>query len=291
MPEKKVNRKHKDTLFRVIFGEHKDHALALYNAINKTDYTDVDQLKIISLEDALYIDIKNDVGYLFHDVLNLIEHQSTFSPNMPLRGLGYFADIYQRYVSDTYGDSAAVNSSRLLKLPAPKYYVFYNGETAREEETELRLSDAYNGAGDLEVVAHMVNINKGYSRALLDACEPLYGYSELIARIRSNKEKGLSIDESVQTAMESCIEDGILEDILRTERDKVANILYRGLTEAEKKKLARLELEYAEERGRSEARFEDVDSLITSGLAAKEKACEVLGVPLEDYNAYLEDKA
>ena len=68
MAKKSANRKYKDSLFRVIFGEHKEHALSLYNAINKTNYTDVDELKIITLEDALYIDIKNDVGFIFHDV-------------------------------------------------------------------------------------------------------------------------------------------------------------------------------------------------------------------------------
>ncbi|MBR3330227.1 MAG: hypothetical protein IKG25_03310 [Mogibacterium sp.] len=100
MPDNNVNREYKDTLFRLIFGEHKSYALALYNAVNHTDYTDESEIKIKTLRDALYVDVKNDVGYVFHDVMNLIEHQATFNPNMPLRGLGYFADMYKEYISD-----------------------------------------------------------------------------------------------------------------------------------------------------------------------------------------------
>ena len=74
MSKKQMNRQYKDTLFKIIFGEHKEHALALYNAINKTDYTDLENLKIITLEDALYIDVKNDVGYIFHLVTLLFEN-------------------------------------------------------------------------------------------------------------------------------------------------------------------------------------------------------------------------
>ena len=178
MAGRKVNRKHKDTLFHIIFGQHKEHALALYNAINNTDYDDVEELKIVTLEDALYIDIKNDVGYIFHDVMTLIEQQSTYNPNMPLRGLGYFADSLKEYVSEAFRKTSIVYSDRQIHIPTPRYYVLYNGGREQPESTELRLSDSYDGKGDVEVTAHMLNINIGHNKSLLDACEPLWGYSE-----------------------------------------------------------------------------------------------------------------
>ena len=317
MPKTQTNRNHKDTLFRLIFGEHKEYALALYNAINNSNYTDVDNLKIITLEDALYIDVKNDVGYIFHDVMNLIEQQSTFTPNMPLRGLGYFSDSYKEFVSETYRNASAIYSRKLLKIPTPRFYVLYNG-TEDQEDQELRLSSAYEGEGDVEVVAHMININIGRNAGLLETCKPLKDYSELINRIRTQKQAGHADDEAVSIAVNTCIEEGILVEILKKERDKVENILIRGLTEEEKKELERLDREYyretgyeegrekgleegreegreqgleeGREQGISEAKFEDVEALAAEGTFTAEKACEILGVSYEDYLAHISEK-
>lgn len=313
MSKKHTNRRYKDTLFKIVFGEHKEHALALYNAINKTDYTDLENLKIITLEDALYIDVKNDVGYIFHDIMNLIEQQSTFSPNMPLRGLGYFSDSYKEYVSETYRDSAVIYSRKLLKLPTPRFYVLYNG-TEEQDDQELRLSSAYEGEGDLEVVAHMININIGHNIALLEACKPLKDYSELINRIRVQKQSGHSDEEAVSAAVNSCIKEGILAEILKKERDKVENILIRGLTEEEKKKLEMLDREYYRETGYNEgleqglkdgfnkgheqgleqgleqgsyqARMEGVSSLVADGKYDENEACNIMGVSIDQYREH-----
>ena len=311
MSDNNVNREYKDTLFRLIFGEHKSYALALYNAVNHTDYTDESELKIKTLRDALYVDVKNDVGYVFHDVMNLIEHQATFNPNMPLRGLGYFADMYKEYISEVFKDSSGLYSDKRIHLPTPRYFVLYNGVREMQDDLDLKLSDAYDNAGDIEVIAHMLNINKGHNRALLDGCRPLKDYAELIDRIRNYKAQGCSNEEAVSRAMHSCIKDGVLEEVLRRERDKVENILIRGLTEEEKKKLERLNQEYYREeglakgmeeglakgmeeglakgmeeglaKGRKATKLEDVDKLVASGVMDAAKACEILGVPYDEY--------
>lgn len=90
---KLVNREYKDRLFKLVFREKKD-LLELYNAINDTEYDNLDDIEINTLEDVVYMGMKNDISFLVTDVLNLYEHQSTFSPNLPLRGLLYFADLY-----------------------------------------------------------------------------------------------------------------------------------------------------------------------------------------------------
>ena len=267
MPDTKVNRTYKDTVFRVIFGEYREHALALYNAINKTDYTDVDELKIITLEDALYIGVKNDVGYIFHDVMALIEQQATFSPNMPLRGLDYFASSLKEYISEKYDKPSILYTERLVRIPTPRYYVLYNGREDQPEEQELRLSDAYDGEGDVEVIVHMLNINIGHNDSLLNACEPLHGYSELVSRIRANKAKGMTDREAVDKAVDSCISDGILVDVLKKERDKVASILLRGLTEEEKKEVERINREYHIELATKEGLEKGMAEGLEKGMA------------------------
>ncbi len=98
MTDAKVNRKYKDRLFRLRFGTeaYKEDMLSLYNALNKTAYTDVEDLSITTIEDAIYICMKNDVSLLLDGNLSLWEQQSTLNPNMPLRGLMYFGNLYSR---------------------------------------------------------------------------------------------------------------------------------------------------------------------------------------------------
>jgi predicted transposase/invertase (TIGR01784 family) len=291
MPDNNINREYKDTLFRLIFGEHKKYALALYNAVNHTDYTDESELVVKTLRDALYVDVKNDVGYVFHDIMNLIEHQASFNPNMPLRGLGYFADMYKEYISEAFRASSVLYSEKLVHLPTPRYFVLYNGIREMQDDLDLKLSDAYDNKGDIEVIAHMLNINKGHNKTLLEACRPLKDYAELIDRIRGQKAQGCTNEEAVSTAMNSCIEDGVLEEFLRKERDKVENILIRGLTEEEKKEVERINQEYYKEQGieqglvegRTLTKLEDVDKLVASGVLDPIKACEILGVSYDEY--------
>ncbi len=97
MEKTKTRRSYKDSLFRMVFRE-KTELLSLYNAINGTDYDDPEALTVTTIEDALYIRIKNDISFLIENVMNLYEEQSSWNPNMPLRGLFYFSNIYQGYV-------------------------------------------------------------------------------------------------------------------------------------------------------------------------------------------------
>ena len=90
----RVNRRYKDRLFRFLFRNKRD-LLELYNAVNGSAYTDPEDLEIITLEDVIFMKMKNDLSFMVYDQLNLYEHQSTFSPNMPLRGLLYFAQQYE----------------------------------------------------------------------------------------------------------------------------------------------------------------------------------------------------
>ena len=116
MTKAKANRAHKDRLFRLIFREKKD-LLSLYNAVNRSHYQNPDELEVRTLKDVLYLSMKNDLAFLIKNELNLYEAQSTFNPNMPLRGLSYFSRLYQGYVESRKLD---VYSSGKIILPAPR---------------------------------------------------------------------------------------------------------------------------------------------------------------------------
>ena len=77
-----VNREYKDSLFKIVFGDSKENALALYNAINGTDYGDPEKITIVTIKNAVYIRIENDVAFIVDDVMNLCEHQSSCNPNI-----------------------------------------------------------------------------------------------------------------------------------------------------------------------------------------------------------------
>lgn len=93
-----ANRNYKDRLFRFVFNNKKD-LLDLYNAINGTNYDNPEELEVNTLENVLYLSMTNDLSFLIDAELNLYENQSTYNPNMPMRGLLYFAGVYNRHIS------------------------------------------------------------------------------------------------------------------------------------------------------------------------------------------------
>ena len=146
LPE--ANRKYKDTIFRWLFSD-RENLLSLYNAVTGKNYTDAKALDVVTLESAVYLGMKNDVAFLVDTRLYLCEHQSTYNPNIPLRNLFYIASEYQVLVKDR-----SLYSSVLIKLPAPKFLVFYNGPGQVADREELRLSAAYEnlqGEPELEL--------------------------------------------------------------------------------------------------------------------------------------------
>ena len=73
------NREYKDRVFRMLLKEPKV-ALEVYNAMNGTSYDNPDELIITTLENAVYLGMKNDVSFILGTQLVLYEHQST--PNL-----------------------------------------------------------------------------------------------------------------------------------------------------------------------------------------------------------------
>lgn len=70
------NVKYKDRLFRFVFGENKEWLLSLYNAVNETQYDNPNDITITTLDDVIYVKMKNDVSLLLDSELSLYEHQS-----------------------------------------------------------------------------------------------------------------------------------------------------------------------------------------------------------------------
>lgn len=178
---------------------------------------------------------------------------------MPLRGLLYFAQQFEGLLAsrddDIYGTS-------LLRLPTPVYIVFYNGGKMQTDNLILYLSDSFSagrGSGCLECTCEVLNINRGYNQALMEKCHRLWEYSEFSSEIEENIKKGMNRKEAVHTAIDTCIERGILEDILMKQK---AEVLHMILTEYDEKKHFRTLFREGCERGREEGREELLRELI-----------------------------
>ena len=259
-----INRTYKSSLFRMIFNDPKE-LLSLYNACNGTDYTNVEDLEIRTLENAIFMKMKNDISFIFGFYLNIYEHQSTVNPNMPLRDLFYVADLLKGYAGemDIYG-------RKKLAIPEPKFIVFYNGTEPFDEEAELKLSDLYEtnthpetarknlrSAGhDLELKVRVVNINEGYNLEIIEACRALKEYTVFTGKIRKYS-RSMPIGEAVDLSVRECISEGILRNLLTKERAEViAMCLYEYNEEQHLKTVFEEGQEDGFQKGRQEGREE-----------------------------------
>lgn len=228
----RLNRKHKDKLFRYLFRD-KRYLLDLYNALHGSDYTDPEALEVVTMEDVIFMKMKNDLSFIIDSRLNLYEHQSTWNPNMPLRGLFYFSQQYEGLLG---AENVNLYGRRRIELPAPEYIVFYNGSDMTDEQKILYLSDSFStgrGSGCLECTCKVINIARGHNTELMNKCHRLWEYSEFISEIEINIHAGKSREEAIQSAIEHCIERDILTDILKTEKSEVLHMIL--LTEYDEK--------------------------------------------------------
>ncbi len=136
----KVQKQYKDRLFRFLFEQDKEALLQIYNALNGTDYTDASDLQIVTIENAVYIVMKNDLAFVLAGTMNLYEHQSTYNPNMPVRFLIYLAVDYQKVVQEA---ETSLYGGKQIMLPTPQCVVFYNGEKDMPEKQTLCLSETF----------------------------------------------------------------------------------------------------------------------------------------------------
>ena len=286
-----ANRQYKDTVFRMLFSE-KENLLSLYNAVTGSHYQNAEALKIVTLENAIYMGMKNDLAFMLETNIYLYEHQSTINPNIPLRDLIYIGIEYQQFVNDK-----SLYSSKLQKIPAPKFMVFYNGTDDVEDSMELKLSSAYEhlaGEPDLELKVLMLNVNEGHNKELMEQCQTLKEYAIYVARVRKYASE-LNLNDAVERAITECIKEGILVEFLRKNRSEVKMVsILEYDKEWEEKKLRKAEYEAGKEEGknegieigREEAMAEMIHNMIKSGFPI-EKIIDATGKTLSEIEQYL----
>ena len=211
-----VYRSYKDRLFRMVFREKKE-LLGLYNAVNGTSYTDPEALTVVTLENAIYMNMKNDLAVVMDFYMDLYEHQSTYNPNIPLRNLHYVARELR-----SWSGGRTIYGRQLVKIPTPRFFVFYNGRDMQPERQVLKLSDAFMNPEEdpaLELKVVMLNINLGRNKELMEQCHTLLEYAQFVDRLRTC-EKSMGREEAVKHTVDACIREGILRDFLLKYREE-----------------------------------------------------------------------
>ena len=283
------NRNHKDSLFIDLFCKDKkvgkENFISLYNALHQTkldlEHTD---LREVNIENILYMALSNDIAFLVDNrLVLLVEHQSTINENMPLRLLEYVSRIYEQLIptEDRY-------EKKMIKIPYPEFYVFYNGTEEYPVEKELRLSDAFIIPEEkytkvkkisLEILVKVININIDKENPILKQCRALQEYSTLIELIRETKSKNPKAP--LEDALSKAINSGILSEYLKRKSTEVRNMLIAEYSYETDIKVQRREaFRLGREEGAEQKAIETAKNFLKMGLSL-EQISQGTGLPLE----------
>ena len=285
-----TNRKIRDTVF-CHFMSNESHLLSLCNALNDTGYDESSDITINTLEGSFFSNIKNDISFLLNNLMVvLIEHQTTINPNMPLRFLSYVDELYKRYTSTShkkiYGDD-------LIKIPAPEFYVFYDGNDTSFEQQTLKLSDAFGTQSNkLELTVHVYNLADGMNDELKRKCLPIGEYSIFSNAYKHFRQQKMEIDHAVDAAIKYCLENNVMVDYLKNNQKEVIDMFGFEWNEKEEREAL---LEIGEERGRLEGKIEgklegkieSIKELMRNLNLSPEKAMTALGIAPSEFSRYL----
>ncbi len=276
-----INKKYKDRLFRLVFGaeENKKHLLSLYNALNNTHYENENDIQITTLEDAIYMHMKNDISFIIAFNMDLFEHQSTFNPNMPLRGFMYFGHLYDKYLHMTKQD---VYGKKLVKIPTPEYIVFYNGTNEYSDKIELKLSDAFINKKDgskFEWTATMLNINADHNKELMDKCTVLKEYSDFVQLIRDYSQS-MPLEQAIDQAVKAAGKWQCLGNFLQQHRSEVVSVVLMEYDEKLHEDTCFEEgFEEGHAKGIEENTISNIISVTKSLKCSLEQAMDILNIP------------
>lgn len=280
-----LNKEHKDRLFSFLFGSetNKQWTLSLYNAINETCYTDPEEIHFTTMDDVVYMGMKNDLSFILFYVMNIYEQQSTFNPNMPIRQLMYAGKIYDKYI---HMNQLNIYGKKKVRLPIPKLVVFYNG-IEEKEETILKLSDLFDKSGegrsaepDIEVRVRMIDINYGRDKRLMEACRPLAEYAWLIWQIREKERSMDDIESAVDAALDDMPGDFLIRSFLIGNRAEVKDMCITEYNEAQT-------MQMLKEEGREEGRLGLLLEMVSAGDMSIKKAAEYLKMTVEEFSRYV----
>lgn len=279
----------KDSVFGDLFSDKK-YLLMLYQALHPEDKTaTVDDLNYVTLENVLVNDLYNDLGMLVGDKLMiLVEAQSTWSPNIAVRGFLYLAKTYQDYLTATH-QKGDLYSEKKVKLPKPELYVLYTGGR-RMEKKSISLSKDFFCE---EEVALDVNVKLLTDGVQGDIISQYVAFTKVIdeqVKLCGRTEK------AIRSAIQICKERDILKEYLISREKEVINIMiqlysqeevYLDHVASERRDAAEQATKKARQEAEQKSR-ETAQRLYKMGLPI-DKICEALGHDKETVTEWTKD--
>jgi predicted transposase/invertase (TIGR01784 family) len=265
MSDVKANREYKNSLFVDYFTDE-EKLVEIYTAITCEDVAPGTEVEINTLSDILFKGILNDVSFLLGGrLIVLIEHQSTINANMPLRMLQYYVEVIKRHFIGN--DSDAVYREQLLKIPRPEFIVLYNGAADSADQTQLKLSDAFEAGRAkeyMELSVTVYNINPGHNEEILARSRSLKGYAYFIGKIHEYIREGMSREDAIKHAILYSKENDIMQDYLPAHEGEVVKML---TTEWNWDDALRVRHEEGRTVGLAEGKAETAQNLKSLGVA------------------------
>lgn len=277
-----ANREYKDRLFTFLFGNtaNKEWILSLYNAVNGSAYTNPDDIKLNTIDNVVYMGMKNDVSFLIGNTMNLYEQQSTFNPNMPMRFLIYAGMLYSKYIEGDNGYHRF--SNRQQKAPTPKCICFYNGTDHKQDRMILSLADAFeeNSTPDIEVKVTMININYGHNKELLNACKPLDEYAWFVEKVRTIQKTTTIFEEAIDQALAKMPDDFLIKSFLMANK---AEVKHMCITEYDESRTLAEQREEGRAEGKTEGFLNALIALVQKGLLTVTDAADTANMTVEEF--------
>lgn len=241
----------KDSVFTFLFGEP-EYTVELYQTLHPEDVgVKNSDVKLVTLQNVLANGVYNDLGFQVRDkLILLVEAQSTFSENIPLRMLLYLAATYKDYVEE---HKLSLYREKKVAIPRPELYVVYTGDKKHVPD-ELKLSSLFEGDGSVDVSVKVLRDDgKGsivdqyiaFSR-IVDEQVRLHGHT----------------DKALYETLRICRERKILKPFLDSREKEVVDIMttlfdQQKVLEIELYNLAQEKLKEGREKGREEGREEE----------------------------------
>jgi hypothetical protein len=278
------NREYKSDVFSMLM-EDKRNALELYNAVNGSDYADPDLIEMHTLDKGISLTVRNDAAFVLDMNLSVYEHQSTVCPNMPVRELIYFTYILERIIKNRniYGRS-------LVRIPIPRFAVFYNGQEDQPAQYDMRLSDAFERPvehPEIELICRVYNINFGYNKELLDKCPVLKEYMIFVDYVRENHKENdyENLQDAIERAIDRCIEENVLREFFMEHRSEVVKVMQLDYT-FDRQIL--LEREEGRTEGLEEGKTKSIEQMLSRGRTP-EAIADFCGYDIEEVRKVAEN--
>ena len=260
MAEKKdkVAVKYKDNVFCMLYRDKKN-LLELYNALNDSNYTNVDDLEVTTLKDGSYMKYKNDASFVLNMSLYMFEQQSSKNENMPLRFLHYLSDVYR----EMFGNEL-LHRKTMMKIPVLYFVTFYNGKEKwdRDKLTLAEMFEKHVDNPQIDLQVKVIDING--DAEILNKCKSLRDYMTFVEKVRKKTDdEKINVREAVIQAIDECIEENILVDFFKEHREEIVEV---SIYDYEEEKVRKTLADEAREEGLVEGIKEGIEKGIEKGI-------------------------